>query len=122
MAVVTHRRINSCLCAAGICNIYEFLAYEYPKRVDKTTHKLFLADKRDASIIGLNATPGSLCEEAMSIFASCYGAETGVCALKFMPFGGLYLTGGVTGKATLRYPSSPNPQPDPKPKPHSFRL
>jgi hypothetical protein len=64
----------------------------------RATHKRFLADKRDASIIAKNAEHGSLCEEALAIFASCYGAETGVCALKFMPFGGLYLTGGVTNK------------------------
>lgn len=45
-----------------------------------------------------HAKPDSLCEQALSIFASCYGAEAGVVALKFLPLGGLYLTGGVTGK------------------------
>jgi len=85
----------------GICNIYEFLAYKFPKRVDKETHRQFImSDRRDASVIAKAAlVPGTLCEEAMSIFASCYGAEAGVLALKFMPFAGLYLTGGVTGKA-----------------------
>ena len=53
---------------------------------------------RDASVVAKNAQPGTLCAEAMHIFASCYGAEAGVLALQYMPFRGLYLTGGVTAK------------------------
>ena len=34
----------------------------------------------------------------MQIYAACYGAEAGVLALQYMPFRGLYLTGGVTAK------------------------
>jgi len=34
----------------------------------------------------------------MEIFASAYGAEAGVAALKWLPTGGLYLTGGLTPK------------------------
>merc|ERR1712012_539554 len=37
-----------------------------------------------------------LCQEAVEMFVGAYGAEAGVCALKYMPFGGLFLTGGVT--------------------------
>eukprot|EP00927_Polykrikos_kofoidii_P012355 TRINITY_DN15326_c0_g1_i4.p1 TRINITY_DN15326_c0_g1~~TRINITY_DN15326_c0_g1_i4.p1 ORF type:complete len:448 (-),score=89.79 TRINITY_DN15326_c0_g1_i4:113-1456(-) len=80
----------------GICNIYEFLAYKNPSRVDKTVHSQFLASKEDASIVAKNATKGSLCEEALKLFADSYGAVCGTFALQIIPFGGLYLTGGVT--------------------------
>lgn len=86
----------------GICNVYEFLAYRSPEKVDMTVHREFLKNAQDASIIAKNAHPGSLCEQAMLIYAGCYGAEAGVLALQYMPFRGLYLTGGVTRK-TLKY-------------------
>jgi glucokinase len=82
----------------GICNIYEFLAYKSPNQIDKEVHENFLANRQDAGIIAKNATPGTLCHEALQIFADCYGCACGTFALQIMPFGGLYLTGGVTQK------------------------
>jgi len=81
----------------GICNVYDFLAYNNPKRIDSRVHKEFLGEPSDASIVTKNAEPGSLCEEALEIYAGCYGSEAGALALQYMPFGGLYVTGGVTG-------------------------
>ena len=60
-------------------------------------HRSFLQN-RFAGTITANAPPGSLADQALDIFTACYGSETGVLGLKFMPFGGLYLTGGVTNK------------------------
>eukprot|EP00913_Durusdinium_trenchii_P025294 g23745.t1 len=34
----------------------------------------------------------------MDLFIGAYGSEAGVLALKFMPFGGLFVTGGVSAK------------------------
>jgi len=34
----------------------------------------------------------------MELFVTAYGAEAGVAALKWLPYGGLYLTGGLTPK------------------------
>lgn len=39
-----------------------------------------------------------LCKRTMDIFIRCYGAEAGLAGLKFLPYGGLYLTGGLTPK------------------------
>lgn len=36
---------------------------------------------------------------------SAYGAEAGVCALKFLPFGGLYICGGLAPKNLKRMKS-----------------
>jgi glucokinase len=40
----------------------------------------------------------SLCERTMQIFIEAYGAEAGNLALKLLPYGGLYLAGGIAGK------------------------
>lgn len=82
----------------GLCNVYEFLAYKYPERVDEGVQAAFNARRTDASVITKNCVPGSLCEETMQIFASCYGCYTGTVGIMFMPFQGIYLTGGVTQK------------------------
>merc|ERR1712232_1342207 len=35
----------------GLCNVYEFLAWKYPQKIDKGVHNAFLAARQDASII-----------------------------------------------------------------------
>ena len=39
-----------------------------------------------------------LSEETMQIFVEAYGAEAGNLALKFLPYGGLYVAGGIAAK------------------------
>ncbi|WP_088893711.1 glucokinase [Leptolyngbya ohadii] len=39
-----------------------------------------------------------LCEETMEFFVAAYGAEAGNLALKLLPYGGLYIAGGVAAK------------------------
>lgn len=39
-----------------------------------------------------------LCVEAMRIWVTAYGAESGNLALKLLPFGGLYVAGGIAAK------------------------
>lgn len=82
----------------GISNIYEFLAYKFPKEVDDTVHSKHLESPKDAGIIAGNAKGGNLCEKALELFASSYGAQCATFALYVQPFGGIYLTGGVTKK------------------------
>lgn len=82
----------------GICNTYEFLAWRHPEKVDMAVHQQFVARPYDASIIAQNAVPNSLCEETLNIFADCYGSCVGTLCLQFMPFNGIYITGGVTMK------------------------
>lgn len=40
----------------------------------------------------------SLCEKTMQIFVEAYGAEAGNVALKFLPYGGFYIAGGIAAK------------------------
>ena len=39
-----------------------------------------------------------LCVQTMDLFVSCYGAEAGNLCLKTLPFGGLYIAGGIAAK------------------------
>ncbi|CAK0823413.1 unnamed protein product, partial [Prorocentrum cordatum] len=84
----------------GICNIYEYLAWKYPDKVDVDMHAEFLMNAGDAGVVAKHAAPGTLCRQALCIFAECYGAATGSMAIQdgFMPFRGLFITGGVSKK------------------------
>ncbi len=39
-----------------------------------------------------------LCEQTMKLFVDAYGTEAGNLALKLLPFGGLYIAGGIAAK------------------------
>ena len=39
-----------------------------------------------------------ICVKTMQVFVEAYGAEAGNVALKFLPYGGLYIAGGIAGK------------------------
>ena len=47
-------------------------------------------------IVASNADTGDeLCRQALDILLTAYGAEAGNAALKWLPFGGLYIAGGL---------------------------
>jgi glucokinase len=52
------------------------------------------------AVIAMAATADRdpLCRETMELFISLYGAEAGNLALKLLPYGGLYIAGGVAAK------------------------
>ena len=85
----------------GLANVYEFLAKSYPEQRRKDVHDEFEgAGDMKGRVVGLNANHGecSLCLQAMEIMMGAYGAEAGNCAVKFIPSGGLYVSGGLTPK------------------------
>ena len=86
----------------GLANIYEFLAGAFPDKVDEKIHAEFLsAGDLQGKVLGINASRdgGSpLCVQAMEIMMSAYGSEVGSAALKYIPTGGMFVTGGLTPK------------------------
>lgn len=52
------------------------------------------------AVIGKAALEKSdrLCEQTMQLFVEAYGAEAGNLALKLLPYGGLYVAGGIAPK------------------------
>ncbi|MCS6812006.1 MAG: glucokinase, partial [Cyanobacteria bacterium] len=95
---------------AGIVSIYEFLrdrgmAKESPAltEVFKTWHHQIGREEKTidpAAEISKAALSGQdyLCEKAMELFVSAYGAEAGNLALKLLPYAGLYVAGGIAAK------------------------
>merc|ERR1719221_1342315 len=89
----------------GLGNIYEFLAWKYPEKVNRAVHQRFIGPLEgprtfDPAAItdGANSGECELCKQAVQMWCGAYGAEAGVVGLTYMPFGGLYITGGVTSK------------------------
>lgn len=94
----------------GIVAIYQFLrsrgnAPESPAMAElfqtweqQIGHKNKTVDP--AAMISKAAIAGTdpLSEETMTIFIRAYGAEAGNLALKLLPFGGLYVAGGIVTK------------------------
>jgi glucokinase len=87
----------------GLANVYEFLAKTFPEKKTQAIHDEFeAASDMQGRVVGLNANvkedPCKLCVQAMEIMISGYGAEAGNCCVKFIPTGGLYVSGGLTPK------------------------
>ncbi|MBU6228346.1 MAG: glucokinase [Cyanobacteria bacterium REEB459] len=52
-----------------------------------------------AAVIATAAATGDpLCQKAMAMFVEAYGAEAGNLALQILPYGGLYVAGGIAAK------------------------
>jgi glucokinase len=74
--------------------VYDFLAHEFPERIEGKVHQEFVAGGDEQGRVVTNATPGSLCRQAMEIMMSAYGCEVGSAAIKFIPQGGLFFCHG----------------------------
>jgi glucokinase len=94
---VSYERILS---GPGIRNIYDFL-----KDTRKADEPPWLLEEMKAAhdppalisqlALGKKA---AICEQALSIFVSVYGAATGNCALTFMSTGGIFIGGSIAAK------------------------
>lgn len=95
-----HVSCERILSGPGIKNIYDFL-----KDTGKADEPTWLAEQMRAAhdppaLISQLALEqkAKICEEALSIFVSAYGAETGNCALSFMSTGGIFIGGSIAAK------------------------
>ncbi len=101
-----HVSYERLLSGDGLYNIYQFLrdggrGIEPPWLAEQLEE----SDDPPAVIseVGL-AGKAPLCTEALNLFSSIYGAETGNLVLKFLAVGGAFVTGGIAPKilATLQ--------------------
>src|SRR5437588_3982345 len=88
------------LSGPGLKNIYDFL-----KETGKAEEPSWLMEKMKGApdppaLISQLALErkAPICESALSIFVSVYGAETGNCALYFMSRGGIFIGGSIAAK------------------------
>jgi glucokinase len=93
---VSYERILS---GPGIYNLYRFLRDSgFAKEPEWLATKLTQGDK-SAVISEMGLTKKDpLCVEALSLFASIYGAEAGNIALKFFSVSGVFVGGGIAPK------------------------
>ncbi|MBE9179153.1 glucokinase [Oculatella sp. LEGE 06141] len=94
----------------GIVSIYQFLrdrhvapeAPDVAQVVRTWESEIGKGDKSvdPAAAIAKSAAAGSdrLSAQTMNLFAEAYGAEAGNFALKLLPYGGLFLAGGIAAK------------------------
>lgn len=94
----------------GISNIYQYLRHQYPQEESPVMAEIYqqwLEEQQKGemaidlgAIIGEKASQNGdlLCERTMALFISLYGAEAGNLALKLLPYGGLYIAGGIAPK------------------------
>ena len=84
----------------GLADVYEFLAQKFPQRVDDDIHEEFMkAGDQKGGVVGRNSMiEGSLTKQAMELVIADYGATVGNTSLKFIPTGGMFVTGGLTPK------------------------
>jgi glucokinase len=94
----------------GIVAIYQFLRDRKIQRESPEIAEIVRTWEQEAgqqeksvdpgAAIGNAALQGSdrLSEQTMQIFVEAYGAEAGNLALKLLPYGGLYVAGGIATK------------------------
>ncbi|MGK7958885.1 MAG: glucokinase [Crocosphaera sp.] len=84
------------LSGPGIADILKFLAPQYPEcSVEEILNQ---SDSSKAIAEAATSKTNPLCEKTMDIFIEAYGAIAGDFALNLLPFGGLYLAGGIAAK------------------------
>lgn len=79
----------------GIVNVYEFLSQKYPEQVDQPKHEQIVASAEGGKLISTMAYDYSLAKQTMEIMMAAYGAEAGNLGLKLLPYGSIYIAGGI---------------------------
>ena len=93
----------------GLENIYDFMTKKYPDEVNSGYDKRIRASPEKGRIISALKYDYVLCKLTLEMMFKAYGSEVGNVALKFMPYGGLYIAGGIAPK-NLEYINSPSSQ------------
>lgn len=107
---LTRVSVERVVSGMGIVAIYQFLrdsnsGNETPEigaAIRQWEHEIGKADKTidPGAVIGKAALEGNdrLSEQTLRLFVELYGAEAGDLALKLLPYGGLYIAGGIAPK------------------------
>ncbi len=105
-----HVSVERVVSGPGITWIYDFLRGREPALETPPMAALYATWKRElgdprktvdlAAEISRSAIAGddSLSEQTMKLFVAAYGTEAGNLALKLLPYGGLYVAGGIAAK------------------------
>src|ERR1700756_120124 len=88
------------LSGPGIKNIYDFLRDAHKAEEPDWLRTQIASAPDPPALISKLALEGksAICDQAMSIFVSVFGAQTGNCALNFMSTGGIFIGGSIAAK------------------------
>lgn len=83
----------------GIYAIYEYLRDTH-FAAESEAVQMEMTSQDHSAVVAQHALAGSdiLCVKALELFVAAYGAEAGNLALKSLPYGGLFIAGGVAPK------------------------
>ena len=103
---VHHISVERVVSGQGIISIYQFLRdINYAPESSSIREQIRLWEQETektidpAAIISQGATDeDDLCLKTMTMFIEAYGAEAGNMALKLLPYGGMYIAGGIAAK------------------------
>jgi glucokinase len=107
---ITRLSVERVVSGQGIISIYEFLrdrgfateSAELAQTVrlweQKAGQRSQLPDPAAAIARAANDRTDRIAQKTMALFIEAYGAEAGNLALKLLPYGGLYVAGGVAAK------------------------
>lgn len=93
-----HASWERVLSGPGLVNIYHYLALRNQFRVNATVAELVASDGAAAITAAAINKNCEICEQALNVFVSLYGAEAGNLALKMYATGGVYIAGGIAAK------------------------
>ncbi|MFC1498171.1 glucokinase [Verrucomicrobiota bacterium] len=84
----------------GICNIFEYYKAKKDLKIEGIFEEIDKADNTGKPyLISINAKKGDeVCGEMMRTFMKMYASYASSLSLILLPFGGLYLAGGITAK------------------------
>jgi len=94
---ISYERVIS---GMGLTSVYEFLReVRGMEESPKVAELMAAADDPNAVITEMAlAAKSEICEKALDMFVSAYGAEAGNLALKLLSVGGVYVGGGIAPK------------------------
>jgi glucokinase len=104
---LTRVSVERVVSGQGIVSIYQFLRdRKFAAESDTIGEQIRTWEQQagqaksidPGAIISKNAEADPLCKQTMQMFIEAYGAEAGNLALKTLPFGGLYIAGGIAAK------------------------
>ncbi len=101
----THSRVSceDVVSGRGLVNLYRyFLARDPGRENDATRRAIEEGDPPKVIVERALAGSDSICESALDLFVSAYGAQAGNVALTVRAAGGVYLAGGIAPAITDR--------------------
>jgi len=96
-----HKRVSyeNILSGPGLVTLYDFFSEREKVKKNTRSSSIFASNDPAAAISqAVNDHSCPIAVSALSLFMKIYGAKAGNLALNCLPFGGLYISGGIAGK------------------------